>query len=329
MGRFDRGMATAAFAGLLASCGGSTPTPTPSPTPTATATPTPTPTPTPTFAYSTITGLTAETTFATACEVYGVQSNGVPFFTGPQTKVLEGGNITFAPATSIWTIALIEALGATAFTPANQVSGPANSLVYSLPGATPVPQRLTVITPVVNGTPAVYTRGASYLVIGSTGVLQEALCAFGIPTVAADMRTVTAAFSFPDIALGGFVYDESPTGGTRTVSTITGGTGTITGTPGTETMSFSLTATARRPDNSEFTIGPITGNIGLQINDTRAGYNGFLVPPGTPGSPVYRINGGFFGPQGRETGFSISGAFDLNNNGSNERYVLIGGTARR
>lgn len=329
MGRFDKGVAMAALAGLLASCGGSTSTPTPSPTPAPTATATPTPTPTPTFSYATIGGLTADTSFPAACDVIGVQGNGVPLWTGPQTKVLEGSTLAYSPAASSWTVSLIDALGATTFTPANLVTGPANSQVYSIPGATPLPQRLTVITPLVNGTPAVYTRGASYLVFGSTGVAQEALCAFGIPTQAADMRTVTATFNYPDIALGGFVYDESPTGGTRTVSTIVGGTGTITGSPATETMSFSLTLTARRPDNSEFTIGPITGSVGLQINDARAGYSGFLVPPGTPGSPVYRINGGFFGPQGRETGFTVIGSYDLDNNGANERFVLMGGTARR
>ena len=74
------------------------------------------------------------------------------------------------------------------------------------------------------------------------------------------------------------------------------------------------------------TITPIQGTVGTEINGDVAGYSGFLNAGAVP---EYTIAGGYFGPEGRETGFIFHAAIDQNADGVPERSIYGGVAAKR
>jgi len=309
-------LATAACGGGNTQAAGG---PTPTPTPSATASPTPTPSPTPTFSYSTFDALTGSRTFRTACTVYGGGGNGVPRADGFHWYTLDG-NISYDEPSDSWTVSEINGGSIVTFDPSHLVNA-SDPVTYEIPGSPP--SRLDIFTPMVANIPATYGRGFAYL-LNPGNVIQQALCSVGVPTDPDDIPAATT-ITYSQLNLGGIVIDQNPAGGAPLVSQIVGGSGTITGDTTTGELTFSLFYTVRDSNGAETTLGPVSGTIGVDLGNDSAGYIG----PINPGVPVYRVNGGFYGPQGRETGFVLTGDIDQDSNGINEQFILMGGYATR
>lgn len=307
---------------LLVSCGGDDSSPTP--TGSATPTPTPTPTPPPTFTYTEFANLTETQDFGTACLVYSPRGNNMPGFDG-QLPFSADGSIDFDAANGIWSIAQINGANVATTGPGDITSNTGTRIEYNN-GAVPIPLRLSVITPQVAGASALYGRGISFLLPLSGGGAQNGFCSLGVATDPDDIPASTTV-TYNNVAMEGVVLDEPAGGGQPIVSRVVSGSGTITGNTVNGEITFSLSYVVEAPGGAQTTIGPIAGTVGIDLtNDNRAGYFGQI---NLGGVPEYTVNGGFYGPQGRETGFILYAAQDLDFNGLNERVILIGGYSIR
>ncbi|VVT05664.1 hypothetical protein [Erythrobacter sp. EC-HK427] len=308
---------------IVSSCGGED-SPSPTPSPIATATPTPTPTPTPTFSYTEFANLTGVQDFGTACVAYRPRGNNMPGLDG-EVLFSGAGAVDLDATTGVWTIAEINGATVRTIGPESITSTTATRVEYNST-ATAVPFRLSVITPQVAGQSARYGRAISYLLPLAGGGGQSGFCTLGVATDPDDIPATTTV-TYSNVAMEGVVLDEPAGGGQPIVSRVISGSGTITGNTTTGEITFSLTYVVEAPGGVQTTIGPITGTAPIDLgNDSRAGYRN-LIGDGTP--PQYAVNGAFYGPQGRETGFILYSFQDADSNGLNERVVLIGGYATR
>lgn len=326
MTKSDRVSAAVIAAILVASCGGGESGSSPAPTGSATSTPTPTPPPPPppTFSYTEFANLTGAQDFGTACLVYSPRGNNMPGFDG-ELPFSADGAVDFDATAGIWSISQINGGNVSTAGPGDITSNTGTRIEYNN-GAAPIPLRLSVITPQVAGASGLYGRGISYLLPLSGGGAQSGFCSLGVATDPDDIPASTTV-TYTNVAMEGVVLDEPAGGGQPIVSRVVSGSGTITGNTSTGEIMFSLSYVVEAPGGAQTTIGPIAGTVDIDLsNDNRAGYFGLINFGGTP---EYSISGGFYGPQGRETGFILYAAQDLDSNGLNERVILIGGYSIR
>lgn len=316
----DTSFAAIAAAAMLASCGGGgspTPTATATPTPTATATPTPTPTPTPTFSYETFEELTGDQDFPTACVEFGAGGQGTlnGFLSG---SFADPGQIDYTASSDSWTVQDVTNTFEQVFTPADITAQFAHATVYEV---TTVGQTrmLQLVTPMVNNAPGTYSRGAIYLV-GENGI-----CSYGVATDSDDVPA-TPTVTYDQVNIGGTFVEKNAATGAVVTGAVIGGSGTITGDTVTGDVSISIFVTRRDPSGAEITIGPINFPAFPEVGNGRAGYRASYDPSGVYG---ITLSGGFYGPQGIETGFALVMTEDLTNNGEPDRSYILNGLATR
>lgn len=291
-----------------------------------TPTPTPTPTPTSSFSYSRFTELTGTSNFATACMEGDSSAIGTlrqPFF---QVLLGDGNAISLDRSTQTWSVTAFNGKSET-FGPADVVSAPGTLITeYRKASALGPFERYFVGAPDSGTVTFDYLRGGAAFLLDPGGAPTNMFCYFGVPTIPADIpsgTTVTYTHLFPS----GTVVEETPGMPlpSRALSII-GGSGSISGNTTTGVLTITLNLTTRDANGGQATIGPLTGTANTEIVNGRAGFRGTL---NAGGMPEYQIAGGYFGPQGREIGFAIAAARDLDSNGVPDFSVLGGVAARR
>ena len=305
----------ALFSGVaLSSCGGSGGSSGTSPAPVVTTAPSPAPTPTPTptpSSYTLFDNLTGDQRYTAGCVGYVPRSTGVPFTTG-STRYGPNGPISFAALTQTYTVFTPNNVKET-FEPDTLVSGtPAGTKSFlkatSYDGR---PERFSLIRPAPGGTGFDYGRIATIDISGSatpsagTFIRTSAVCILGVPTRGTDIPPVPSV-TFTRFSVNGEAIDN------RSGTLITYSLGKSSATMTVDLTTGTLTTTLHLIGSSgasDVDLGSFTTTAFL--NPDTAGFFGSMggQPPGgviigvTPlGGP---IEGGFFGPQGREFGYTI------------------------
>lgn len=319
-----RRLAFLAGCALLAACGGgggSSPPPTGGGGGGGTPAPTPTPSPSPTPTYSTIAQLTGNQQFDTACAYYLFTRTITPNFRADsEIPFGERGELRFDAAANSWTYAE----GAQT-NPSQQTTftfGPAD-LAASPPVNTSLYRRVTagnllelaLRNAQQTGFTTDYVRTFLLTDIAALGVADsdrtDRLCAYGVPTVAAD--TLPAA-STPYTSLNVRGTATVVSGGLRlTTYSLQDSTATLSvnSTAGTVSMTIQLVGREVLADGSLATTttplpaltagsGPIAnaGSPAVKVFEGNFTTGGF-------GLLSSKFAGAFFGPQGREAAFSF------------------------
>ncbi|CAN5661568.1 hypothetical protein BH11PSE6_BH11PSE6_21660 [soil metagenome] len=297
----------ALFSGVaLSSCGGSggssgtstAPVVTPAPSPT----PTPTPTPTPS-SYTLFDNLVGDQRYAGKCVGYVPRSTGVPFTAG-STRYGPNGPISYAASTQTYSVVTPDNLKET-FEPGTLVPGtPAGTKSFlkstSDDGR---PERFSLIRPAPGGIGFDYGRIATIDISGFGRT--SAVCILGVPTRGTDIPPVPSV-TFTRFSVNGEAIDN------RSGTLITYSLGKSSATMTVDLTTGTLTTTLHLIGSSgasDIDLGSFTTTAFL--NPDTAGFfgsmggppAGFVTIGGTPlGGP---IEGGFFGPQGREFGYTI------------------------
>jgi hypothetical protein len=301
----------------LASCGGGDGggsggggSPTPAPTPPASPTPTPTPGP----SYTAFADLTGDEKFPTACQMYAPSGNGMPG--GSHTNMFNDfGMIDYTAADQSWRV-----LNET-FHPADLVSSSSTEIRYERAAVLRRTEKFVITRPTSAGAAAVYGRTSEQYLVDDSGFWRAGYCVLGVPTLATDIPAATTV-TYSDLVIDGLIYEL--VGSEVEVSKITGGSGSLVGTTTTGELSISFHYNVTAPNGATTVVGPVQGSVSVNLTEGRAGYWGVIGA-----APEYWLYGGFFGPQGKETGFVASQRIDQDSNGLNEKYVIFRVFARR
>lgn len=287
-------------------------TPAPSPSsPAPTPEPTPEPTPTPTFSYQTLTELTGNQIFETACS-----SIDVIYRAGGYGSSLGG----FRPFADIYGIGWESTDDASLRDNGwyNYRSGSMDGLLGRLEHlqsftADPLQIRYsfsndyggTERTVITGGYPA----GARYvqhvlLSSGSSGGLTQNFCVFGAPTIVDDLPT-TGIVSYPTMGLTGMIYSPSNVIGEDIRIAADGSNLTVdfaaNTVEGTLKLQKRVAAPAGSPEN--WVDLPRTIPVAATIDRSTRRISGTTPPSGVVGN--YGIQGWFFGPQASSIGIAF------------------------
>lgn len=331
---WSRRLAFVVGCALLASCGGGDSGGSPPATGGGGGTPTPTPSPSPTPTYSTIAQLTGNQQFESGC-AYSLFSRAVsPNFTADsEIPFGERTQLRFDAAASTWSFVEGELTNPSqqtvlTFGPADlAASPPANTTLYRRVTAGRSLE-LALRNGQQTGFATEYLRTFLQTDIAAVGVADsdrtDRLCVYGVPTVAAD--------TFP---AGSVPYTPLNVLGTATLVSfgqrlgtyaLTDSTATfaVNGQAGTVSMSIQLVGREILADGSLATTT-------TALPALTAG-SGTIANAGTPAIKLFEGNfttggiqdiaskfaGSFFGPQGREAGFTFYARSPrLNANGDN------------
>jgi hypothetical protein len=325
---------------LLASCGGSDSGGSPPATGGGGGMPTPTPSPSPTPTYSTIAQLTGNQQFETGCAFYLFSRAVTPNFRADsEIPFGERTQLRFDAGASTWSYVegeLTNPSQQTVFTfgPADlAASPPANTTLYRRVTAGRSLE-LALRNGQQTGFATEYLRTFLQTDIAAVGIADsdrtDRLCVYGVPTVAAD--TLPTA-STPYTSLNVLGIATIVTGGLRQRTfSLTDSTATLSvnGQAGTVAMSIQLVGREILSDGSLATtttaLPALTGGTGTIAN------------AGTPSIKVYSGNfntggvgllssqfaGAFFGPQGREAGFSFTTGPVVTNSSISEVTEIAG-----
>jgi len=286
---------------------------------------TPTPTPTPTFNYTAFDDLTGDQNFPSAC----VEAEPSPIGTLRQAQPWQFSNsglVSYTEASDSWTMTAIRNQ-TEVFGPSDLFSDANGVREYRQPDSGGLPgSRFRLIEELNATNPYSYMRSTFSLLFEPGLASAYTACFIGVPTDPDDIPAATTV-TYTDLQFGGFVVDEAP-GQTppSTFSTIVDGTGTITGNTSTGAIDIEFSLTIEDANGVQSTIGPIAGEVTIAFIDEVAGYDGSL---NLGGMPEYTIAGGFFGPEGRETGFAFAASLDQNSDGTPERSIFGGVSAQR
>lgn len=319
---FSRRLAFVVGCALLASCGGGDSGGSPPPTGGGGGggggTPTPSPSPTPT--YSTIAQLTGNQQFDTACAYFDFTTTLSPDFRASiETPFSERGELRFDAAASTWTY--VEA----ARTNPSQLStftfGSAD-LVASPPANTTLYRRvqagrgldLALRGAQQTGFTTDYLRTFTFADIAAVTLPNsdraDRLCAYGVPTVAADTLPATAT-PYASVNVLGTATVTSFARRTATYS-LRDSTATfsVNGQAGTVSMTIQLVGREILADGSlAATTTPLPAITAGSATITNAGtpaiktFGGFFTTGGLNLNSEFA--GALFGPQGREAAFSF------------------------
>lgn len=321
--------------GALSSCGGSGGSSGSSPAPVVTPAPSPTPTPTPTptpSSYTLFDNLTGDQRYTAGCVGYVPRSTGAPFTTG-STRYGPNGPIFYAASTQTYTVVTPTNVKET-FEPGTLVPGtPAGTKSFlkatSYDGR---PERFSLIRPAPAGIGFDYGRIATIDISGSatpgagTFARTSAVCILGVPTRGTDIPPLPSV-TFTRFSVNGEAIDNRS--GTLISYSLgkSSATMTVDLTTGTLTTTLHLigSAGASDVDLGSFTttafLNPDTAGFSASMGGPPAG---FVTIGGTPlGGP---IEGGFFGPQGREFGYTFQMAEDRVVLGTSEVVLRVIGT---
>ncbi|MCL9997890.1 MAG: hypothetical protein NBV68_00770 [Erythrobacter sp.] len=302
--------------------GGGTPTPSPSPTPT----------------YSTIAQLTGNQQFEAGCAFYSFSRQFSPNFRADsEIPFGERTQLRFDAAASTWSFVegeLTNPSQQTIFTfgPADlAASPPANTTLYRRVTAGRSLE-LALRNGQQTGFATEYLRTLLQTDIAAVGVADsdraDRLCVYGVPTVAAD--TLPAA-STPYTSLN-VLGTATRVGFGQRLGTfaLTDSTATlaVNGQAGTVSMSIQLVGREILPDGSlaatTTALPALTAGTGTIANAGTPAiklFEGNFVTGGIQ-DIVSKFSGAFFGPQGREAGFTFYARSQQNANG--ETFEIAG-----
>lgn len=297
---------------LLASCGGGdgggSPPPTGGGGGTPTPTPTPTPSPSPTPTYLTFAELTGTQTFATTC---GGTYNGL------QRQYIGGeplggqSSVTIVSDRSQPTYQLSAGPNGafpglnTTFTQADRDTT-ATGEAYRRTTAGGFTERLSIISLTQGGVALPYIRVTSFVAETPPGsTIQN--CVFGVPTLVTDRPASTVTYG--NLATFGQadITRSTPGGPVTENYRINASTYSMTANPATGAVNFTLTlrgqlVTAGVVSPTITDLGVFTGTA--QLDGTTPSFVDILVNDRNTVAGTF--GGGFFGPQGRTTGLSVS-----------------------
>ncbi len=289
-----------------------------------TPTPTPTPTPAPTFTYTKFADLSGDQSFPSAC----VDADASPIGTlrAPNPAQFgQNGIISYAAATDSWTARSVQGKSET-FGPADLVSTASDETLYQKASTLGPDARFQIFNEQDGPAPFEYMRSTFSILFDPSFPPTYTACFIGVPTDQDDIPSATTV-TYSDLEFGGFVIDEAPgQSPPSTFFTIVDGTGQINGNTGTGDVTIEFSLTIEDSSGVQSTIGPISGTVGTEFVDDVAGYSGLL---NFGAVPEYTIAGGFFGPEGRETGFIFAASVDQNADGTPERSIFGGAWAKR
>lgn len=269
-------------------------------TPTPTPTPAPSPTPTPVASYTKFADLTGDQNFTSACSAINIGSPPTLF---PATIPDNGLTFAYAAGPQTWSIGG-DGLALT-FTPAERETGLPSSVVgYAKVG--PPTERLRLSLTGTVSTPAEYMRLASVTARVPGGSLRNYACIIGVRTRVTDVPPGTL-FTFPGARLNGFLYRGPSGGGATTQLNPSASTVSIEVnlSTGTVTTTIHLIGSAL-PSGSgpDVDLGTLVG--AADIDPATGGYYGTTWTSPDMSVLFAQFGGGFFGPQGRETGYAIT-----------------------
>lgn len=301
---------------LLAGCSGSsngtgtatvvgatTPAPTPTPAPAPAPSPTPTPTPTPgATSYTPFASLTGDQRYASVCADYR-RDTLVPVPIASPFPFEINGRISYAAATQSYTVNNPNYVSQL-FGPADLVANPpSNTTGYSRTTSFGETQTFQIARPAPAGVPLVYARtAASSVRVTSFSQRVDSLCVIGVPTRPTDVPAAQVV-NFTRFAVAGMAFDSRS--GTeiayRLSNSIASLSVDLTSGAVVTAIRFIGTPVAGGPDVE---LGTFTALA--TITPDTAGFFGSdaaLTPP--LNGPPFQVQGGFFGPQGAEFGYSF------------------------
>jgi hypothetical protein len=271
---------------------GSTPTPSPSSSPT--------PTPSPSATYKTYAELTGDQRFKTACAAFIF--NSTPPIVTPATAFGNGLMLDHAAAPDSYTITGDGV--AQTYGPADRDPAAPSTVISYLKTVSGFTERFTIARPGVGGVGLDYLRVFTLRAQKGSGPTNYS-CVFGVPTLVSD-RPAAATVTFTRIGLGGSAYKAQA--GVVGAYSLEGSSTTfaVNLTTGKVNTTIHLLGTLQTP------TGPSTTNVELgtysgvgDIDLASGSFSGQFFNP--DGSPLFAYFGGwFFGPQGREAGFTSS-----------------------
>lgn len=314
-------MAALFCSAALASCGGGSSGGSPT---SGGGTPSPTPTSSPSPSYTKIADLTGDVHFANSCIGYDT-INGFPQWV-LSSDFGDFQTINYSTSSETWRIVnFANSAQEESFGPAQLVSTSNEVTIYNKDNGTEPPDYLRVFGTRAGFVMRDYSRSNVYGLVGG-GSLAQAACTFGVPTDPNDIPSQTTV-TYSDLMFGGIIVNSDP-GATPpfSTSTITGGTGTITGDTTTGKVTFNMTLEVTAPDNSVSTMGPFQGTLDVTNANNVGGFHGRL---NYGGKADVETLGGFYGPQGIETGAVFSVNVDLNTDGQNDQFILANVSGRR
>ncbi len=295
---------------MLCSCGsggstagtGTPPVTTPTPTPTPAVTPTPSPTPT--ASYTRFDDLVGDQRYAAACTGFTPGGVDVVIPTGITFYNLQGP-ISYAAAAQTYTVYAPNNVMQT-FEPGTLVAGtPVGTKTYSKPSVVSSgTETFSLIRPAPGGIGLDYGRIATMNISGSpssgTQARTSAFCVLGVPTRPSDVPPV-ASVSFTRFRVNGNAFDNSS--GALVTYTLSKSTATLSVDLTTGIFTTTLHAIGTTAGGADTDFGTFSGSGSLGISDASLSGAFFSSPAGPLGGP---LNGGFFGPQGSEFGYTFT-----------------------
>lgn len=307
---FTRPLAFVIGCAMLASCGGDD-----SSSPPATGgggggtpTPSPSPSPSPTPTYQTFSQLTGTQTFATTC-------GGT--YNGPQRLYLGGeplggqSSVTIVSDRSQPTYQLSAGPNGafpgfnTTFTQADRDPA-ATGEAYRKTTASGFTERASVFFLTQGGAELPYIRVTSFVAESIPGFTIQN-CVFGVPTLVTDRPASTVTYG--NLATFGQadITRSTPGGPVTENYRINASTYSMTANPTTGAVNFTLTLRGQLSTGG--TVSPTVTDLGVftgtaQLDGTTPSFADILTNDRNTVAGTF--GGGFFGPQGRTTGLSVS-----------------------
>jgi hypothetical protein len=167
-------------------------------------------------------------------------------------------------------------------------------------------ERLSVFSLTSGGTALPYVRVASFAAFTTAGSTTQT-CVFGVPTIVTDRPASTVTYNNLAIFGTADITRPGPTGPTNESYRINVSTFTMSANPVNGQVNFSLTLRGQLVSGT--TVSPTVTDLGMftgtaTLDGTMPSFADILVNERNFVSGTF--GGGFFGPQGRTAGLSVS-----------------------
>ena len=260
--------------------------------------PSPSPSPSPTPTYTTYANLTGDQHFKTACA--GFQFNGSIPGILPATNFGNGTVVDYTAATQTYALSYVAANET--FGPADiDTSLPPGTLAYKKVGPSGSTDRLSLSGASLNGVPLDYTRFFQWSTTQQPGFQSvQMFCVFGVPTLVTDIPPMSSV-SFPSVALVGTAYTGTGPGAIYSLKHSIA-TFTVNLATGKVDAALTLIGTPTSGGGADITIATVEGTG--DIDPSTGGFYGQWTAASR--NIAGNFGGRFFGPQGKEFGFTTS-----------------------
>jgi len=204
-------------------------------------------------------------------------------------------------------------------------SSPSGTIAYTKSG-TGGADRFRIIQPAPSTVAMDYTRTTFLDTAGGptsgTRARTTAYCVIGVPTLTTDIPSA-ASVTFTRFAVAGEAYDR------RGSSLITYSLAKSTATLAVDLTTGQIRATLNligTANGSDVSLGNFTIDGAIGESDAGISGMGYVGSAPTPGGTI-SVNGGFFGPQGKEFGYTFSqsiSTFPLDGSPSELVFTMVG-----